>query len=118
DFQGIYTSNDNVGVPVERPAKFGTRMYLTDEEFKARDLEQKKRDEDSKEGRDDSREGGTGDGPEHWYERGKTSRRTSLVIDPPDGIIPITAAMKKRAEDWTAQRFGDNVSSWLDFDLW
>jgi hypothetical protein len=26
--------------------------------------------------------------PPHWLERGKTSRRTSLVIDPPDGRLP------------------------------
>src|SRR5712671_2568334 len=49
DLQGIYTSNDNVGVPVERPAKFGTRMYLTDDEFKERDREAKKSAEDNKE---------------------------------------------------------------------
>ncbi len=60
----------------------------------------------------------TGDGPEHWYERGKTSRRTSLVVDPPDGQIPLTADMRKRAEEWESQRFGKGVASWLDFDLW
>ena len=31
--------------------------------------------------------GGTGP-PAHWIERGKPSRRTSLIIDPPDGRIP------------------------------
>ena len=35
------------------------------------------------------RGGGDGTGPPaHWLERGKPSRRTSVVIDPPDGRIP------------------------------
>ena len=34
--------------------------------------------------------------PPHWLERGKTSRRTSLVIDPPDGRIPPTVAGRGR----------------------
>jgi hypothetical protein len=118
DLQGIYTSNDNVGVPIERPEKFGTRIYLNDEEFKERDERAKKAAADNKEDRRELKPGDTGDGPEHWYERGKTSRRSSLVIDPPDGKIPVTPAMKKRAEDWEKQRFGDDVTSWRDFDLW
>src|SRR5438445_4258901 len=119
DIQGMYTSNDNVGVPVERPAKFGTRMFLTDEEFAARDEQAKKAARDDKADRRTLAPDDTGDGPEHWYERGKTSRRTSLVVDPPDGQIPLTPAMRKRADDWEKQRFGKGgVSTWLDFDLW
>src|SRR5258707_11049485 len=36
DLQGTYTSNDNVGVPVERPKSFGERALLTDAEFAER----------------------------------------------------------------------------------
>src|SRR5690348_12286876 len=63
DLQGIYESNDNVGVPVERPEKFGTRMYLNDEEFKQRDLQAKKAAEDNKEDRRQLAAEDTGDGP-------------------------------------------------------
>ncbi len=118
DLQGMYTSNDNVGVPVERPAKFGNRMFLSDQEFAERDLQAKKAALDDKADRRVLAPDDTGDGPEHWYERGRTSRRTSLVVDPPDGQIPLTATMRKRAEDWESQRFGKNTASWLDFDLW
>ena len=118
DLQGMYTSNDNAGVPVERPAKFGTRMFLTDEEFAARDEQAKKAARDDKADRRTLAPDDTGDGPEHWYERGKTSRRTSLVVDPPDGQIPLTTDLRKRADEWESQRFGKGVASWLDFDLW
>jgi len=118
DLQGIYTSNDNVGVPVERPAQFGERQFLTDEELAARQKQAEKAAKDEKGDRRKLAPDDTGDGPEHWYERGKTSRRTSLVVDPPNGIVPLRADMRKRAEEWESQRFGKGTASWLDFDLW
>jgi len=118
DLQGIYTSNDNVGVPVERPAQFGERQFLTDEEFAAREKQAEKAARDDKGDRRKLAPDDTGDGPEHWYERGKSSRRTSLVVDPPNGIVPLRADMRKRAEEWESQRFGKGTASWLDFDLW
>ena len=35
DLEGIWTTDDMRGVPMSRPAQFGTRAYLTDEEFAA-----------------------------------------------------------------------------------
>ena len=35
DLQGTYTSDNSIGVPFERPAQFGNRLFLTEEEFKA-----------------------------------------------------------------------------------
>jgi hypothetical protein len=118
DLQGIYNVNDNVGVPVERPERFGTRTVLTDEEFAARQKEGERAARDDKAERRQLGPEQTGDGPEHWYERGRTSRRTSLVVDPADGRIPLNEEMKKRAKDWDSQRYGNNTSSFLDFDLW
>jgi hypothetical protein len=119
DLQGIYNSNDNVGVPIERPARFGTRTLLTDEEFAERQREGERAAKDDKAERRPLVGDNTGDGPEHWYERGKTSRRTSLVVDPPDGQIPLKPEMVKRFEEWAATaRFAKNTDSWMDFDLW
>jgi hypothetical protein len=119
DLQGIYNSNDNVGVPVERPAKFGLRKLITDEEFAQRQRDGERAAKDDKAERRTLGPEETGDGPEHWYERGKTSRRTSLVIDPPDGLIPLKPAMRKRFEEWASTtRFAKNAESWLDLDLW
>ena len=100
DLQGIWTTDDEFNVPVERPKEFGTRAMLTEEEVAQRAREAERRARDDKAERRPLREDQTGDGPEHWYEQGKTiSRRTSLIIDPPDGRIPpLTPAGERRAK--------------------
>jgi hypothetical protein len=88
DLQGIWTTDEEIGVPIERPAVYGEKAILTDQEFAARAEALKKKYRDDKEDRQE-RPGDPGAGPEHWYEGGKhVSRRTSLVIDPPNGRIP------------------------------
>jgi hypothetical protein len=90
DVQGEWTSEGEYGVPFERPAQFGTRAFLTDAEYVQRLEDVRLRDE-----RDLARVdvfSGKVDGPSapipHWREYNTTSRRTSLVIDPPDGRVP------------------------------
>jgi hypothetical protein len=94
DLQGIWTSNGMAGVPLERPKEFGNRLSLTDEELARR------RAQADAASRDDqtSRTGQVGNeqGPTHWYEwYGRGSRATSLIIDPPDGQLPITPEGQK-----------------------
>jgi hypothetical protein len=36
DLQGVWTSDDFYGVPFERPAQYGDRKFLTEEEYAAR----------------------------------------------------------------------------------
>src|SRR6186997_3145515 len=36
DLEGIWTTDDMRGVPMSRPAQYGDRQYLTDEEFATR----------------------------------------------------------------------------------
>ena len=95
DIAGIFTTDDELGVPFERPDQFGGREFVTDEEFAQRATQiQRQNEADSEEfvaprqrhGRSRWR-GGTGP-PTHWLERGKPSRRTSIVVDPADGKIP------------------------------
>jgi hypothetical protein len=97
DLQGVWTTDAEIGVPVERRVDLGDKAVLTDQEFEQRAQRLKKRYADNREDRV-KREGTTGDGPEHWYEGGRTvSRRTSLVIDPPNGRMPeYTAEAKTR----------------------
>src|SRR5438477_13037949 len=39
DLQGTWTSQAELGVPFERPAAFGTRQLLTDDEFAQREIQ-------------------------------------------------------------------------------
>src|SRR5688572_29520600 len=43
DLQGTWTSEGELGVPFERPAQFGERQYLTDQEYadRLRDTQQR-----------------------------------------------------------------------------
>lgn len=87
DLQGVWTTDIEIGVPLERPAEYGERATLSDAEFKKRVSDLTKKYADEKEDRPAPR--GTEAGPEHWYEGAKNvSNRTSIVIDPPNGRIP------------------------------
>ena len=90
DLQGEWTSEGEYGVPLERAAMYGTRAFLTDAEYAKRLDEVRIRDE-----RDLARVdvlSGKVDAPNapipHWREYDTTSRRTALIIDPPDGRLP------------------------------
>ena len=94
DLQGIFTTDDELGVPFERPEQFAGRETITDEEFAQREAQARRLAEaDSEEfvvpraGAGPEGGGGTGP-PSHWIERGKPSKRSSIVIDPADGRIP------------------------------
>ena len=85
DLQGVWTTDVEINVPLERPVELGEKAVLTEAEYKER-LEMLARRAREAAARRPARES-TGAGPEHWYERGG-SLRTSLVIDPPNGRIP------------------------------
>jgi hypothetical protein len=105
DLQGTWTAEAELSVPFERPAQYGDRQTLTDQEFAARlsQTEKQVQSDNSEfdiETADRSNAGAVGSAtspPPHWLERGKTSRRTSIVIDPPDGRVPplVPAAQKR-----------------------
>ena len=97
DLQGEWTTEGEYGVPFERPKEYGTRQFLTDAEYAKRIEDVRVRDE-----RDLARVdvlSGKVDGPNapipHWREYNTNSRRTSLVIDPPDGRLPPRTAQAK-----------------------
>ena len=90
DLQGEWTAEGEYGVPFERPAQFGTRQFLTDAEYAKRIEDVRVRDERDLAPVDVL--SGKVDAPNapipHWREYNTTSRRTSLVIDPPNGRLP------------------------------
>jgi len=113
DISGIFTNKDEQGVPFERPAEFAGRQLVTDEEFAARATRaQRQLETDNSEfdisTADTSNAGQVGSAtspPPHWLDRGKPSRRTSRIVDPPDGRIPTqTPEGQKRIADRAAER--------------
>jgi hypothetical protein len=98
DLQGTYSSEAELGVPFARDAQYGERRFLTDAELVQRRANADKQllsdnAEFSVETADTRNAGAVGSAtspPPHWLERGKVSRRTSLVVDPPDGKLPPT----------------------------
>jgi hypothetical protein len=96
DLQGIWPGIELVGVPMQRDASFGTRNWLTDEEFKRRQAAAERQAAQALEEIDVFTVDVTNAGavgsptspPPHWLERGTPQRIASLIVDPPDGRQP------------------------------
>jgi hypothetical protein len=98
DLEGVWPGN--MGVPMQRPANLGERATLTDEEFAAKEVAARKQAQaDSESVATSDTRVGIGP-PSYWTERGKPTRQTSLIVDPPNGRLPdLTAeAVKYRKE--------------------
>jgi hypothetical protein len=85
DLQGMWPGN--MGVPLQRPEKLGTRTTLTDEEFAQKEAQAKKQAQADSQSTSASDSVGIGP-PSYWVERGTPTRQTSLIIDPPNGRLP------------------------------
>ena len=118
DLQGIW--DFRTVTPMERPAEFANKPVLTEKEaadYERRITEQRNADSNRDESKKTSR--GQVNGTEvtadvalayndFWWDRGTKvvgNRRTSLIVDPPDGRIPaLTPAAQKRLEQTDDQR--------------
>jgi hypothetical protein len=107
DISGAFTNKDEQGIPFERDPALGARRFLTEQEYKVRDEAARARvqREDSvfdAEEPDSSPANGVWPStapPPHWGDRGLPNRRTSLVVDPPDGRLPsLTADARERPQ--------------------
>src|SRR5688572_17207997 len=108
DLEGIWTSDDMRGVPMARPPQYGTRRFLTDEEFAARARERA----DAR--KVDNARTGTFRNEEGTRDFGYTS----MVIEPADGRIPaITPEARTRPAPRGTGGLGpfNNID---DFSLW
>ena len=99
DLQGIWT--DTYDTPLQRPARFAGREFLTEEEVAALDKERSailRRDHREPQGSERDVSGAYN----AVFESVKpTSRRTSLVIEPDDGRIPgYTSEARMRLESY------------------
>jgi len=108
DLEGIWTSDDMRGVPVSRPTEFGTRRYLTDQEFDTRAKER------ATARTVDNARTGTFRNEEGTRDFGYTS----MVIDPPDGRVPaLTAEARTRPAVRGTAGLGP-FNTIEDFSLW
>ncbi|HJR69379.1 MAG TPA: hypothetical protein VKA43_05025 [Gammaproteobacteria bacterium] len=96
DLQGNFTNKDETA-PFERPVDLGTRELLTDEEFAERDKRAQEQHAQRQNPIPNPESTSINPGGE-WLEFRGASRRTSLIVDPPDGRLPPqTDAAKQRA---------------------
>jgi hypothetical protein len=95
DLQGVWSSDEEAGVPFERP-RGQTKAKVDGSELEALLEERENQRADSAR----TIGGVTGAGPVHWYENwGRKSARTSLVIDPVDGHVPPLTPEAQRRQD-------------------
>ncbi|HWF09394.1 MAG TPA: hypothetical protein VG297_13085 [Bryobacteraceae bacterium] len=122
DLQGVWPGN--MGVPMQRPLNEGDRTTLTDEEFAKKQEQAKKQaaaDEESTAASDSK----VGIGPpSYWNERGKPTRQTSLIVDPPNGRLPdlTPEAVKYRKEARGGKglpgAWSGHADSWEDLNIY
>ena len=88
DLQGIW-SNATI-TPLERPKELVEKEFFTEKE--AAEYEKRILEETNKDRRDGTPEADVGRAYNNfWWDRGTNvvkTRRTSLIVDPPDGRIP------------------------------
>ena len=103
DLQGVWTSATLT--PLERPARQAGRELLTDEEAAALE-QQSAANRAANDGK--SAPGSVGGYNQVWMDAGTRitgSRRTSLIVDPPDGRIPWRPG-EREAHDRERARYG------------
>jgi hypothetical protein len=139
DLQGIWT-NEQTGTPMQRPAQFGTREFLTEEEVAAAEKRAMERYQRAMASLNPSGPRSTADiartkgtveegiyGAEYnnvWMEQPTKPgplrwERTSLVVDPPEGQIPpYTPELIKRLEEREeARKHRGEADTWEDRNL-
>ena len=118
DLQGVW--DFRTITPMERPEDFGEQAFLTAEE--AANLEQAAVDRDARLWSESARRteagGNVGAYNNFWMDRGTRtvdSRRTSLIVDPPNGQIPpLSPAGQQRADAKQEYQQDHPADSWED----
>jgi hypothetical protein len=128
DLQGVYTTDDLNGVPLQRPAQFGTRRFLTEQELADRAKEVKSEESTVDTGvrpktgfwaRVSNAGVDAAAAPAQWIEYAKhASELTSLVMDPPDGRIPALTPEGEKRRAAQPQYYNMRPASWLDLSTY
>ena len=111
DLQGTYTNKTIT--PLERPDAVGEKQFLTDEEVAEQEQARLDRNEELllAEAERTVAGGNVGGYNNFWLDRGTTAvgtRRTSLIVDPPNGRLPeLTPEARRLADSAEAARIAD-----------
>ena len=115
DLRGVWPIDSLGGLPLQRTVEQGNRVFLTNEEYAVREARMEK-----------SRNAAAAEtkanklGMGNWVEMTGAGRRTSLLVDPPNGRLPELTPEGKRL-------YAIGLSSWVpgqtydwvtDFDSW
>ena len=116
DLRGTWPIDNIASLPMNRPANFGNRFWLTEEEAAQRAQRQQNASDAAYEREDKAGTIGMG----HWVESDASGRRTSLLVDPPSGQLPpltpqAEALYRAGRSSWTPNTKFDWVT---DFDAW
>ena len=117
DLQGLW--DFSTITPLERPSALGDKQVLTAEEARAFEESENRRLNrdliDPEKGGVNYPPGGVVPYNEFWYERGRAvieTRRTSLIVDPPDGRLPpFTPEAQKRIDAEEARARQDQLGN-------
>ena len=115
DLEGVWTSDNNFAIPLERPADVADREFLDGQALDEALSRRAKTIAAVADG------GVVGAGPSHWYENlTARSRRSSLIIDPRDGRLPAmtSEARARAAAEQSARARRGPADSWEDRNLW
>ena len=115
DFQGIWPIDHLGGLPLQRTAEQGNRVFLTDQEYNEREARMEK---SRNAAANETKANKLGMG--NWVEMTGAGRRTSLLVDPPNGRLPELTEEGKRLNaagrsSWVKGQTYDWVT---DFDSW
>ncbi|HEX5228691.1 MAG TPA: hypothetical protein VFW44_13320 [Bryobacteraceae bacterium] len=124
DLQGVYTTDDLSGIPLERPKEYGTRRFLTEQEYAARS----KQVTTERSTIDTGVRPTTGfwavvkdagvdaaAAPAQWIEYARhASRLTSLIVDPPDGRLPALTPEGEQRKASQPQYYNMHPASYTD----
>ncbi|MFC3101754.1 hypothetical protein [Altererythrobacter lauratis] len=115
DFRGMWPIDNIASLPMNRPAQYGNRFWLTDEEYAARQAQYNASD-----ARYAAEEESGTIGMGHWVESDSSGRRTNLLVSPANGQLPpLTPEAQARYQAGRSSWTPNTQFNWVsDFDTW